>query len=540
MRRSDVVDFSTWMLREAPSYGVRISVDKWHAYSPRHPSEDPAGLPPALRTLEMMGCSSSTEGLPRLLGAPIGSPAFCTKPGGQLDSVVRSAASFISQIKQLGHATAEYQMLRWCASVQLHHLPRLMSPAVITGYASLHRDAIFEGLRSVLNVETFTDYQRAQITLPEYEGGLSLVTSYEIMLPAYIGCSGAVARFFRNCNWPEAKPLYQILKVKPALVAAVEELNDIFDKNKRRVSVLAMDTDLPHAWPQQSKLSKAWHRVRADELESQLALKDATLASWFASCRLKAAGAWLHALSRNPCFRVSGSLYRVMLCLRLLVRVSGAEILHRCVCGASGSALTMGVHWFSQCKLASFRSARHDALVKVLAEMCARVRMQVREGESACWIRNRKDLRPFDFLVKSDSDWSTPWQGYDVGVADATRIGLVPTGQRYFKSGKASSRIVGKKKNNFRYLVSHYGLSKPAEFSALGFEVSGGMGWHASQWFAEISSKAIELGAWGSKDGNFASYYSQLISFTIFKLTAMGVMNGIRRSLADSHSSVLS
>ena len=539
IRRRDVVDFSAWMLREAPSYGVTISLDKWYAYAPRHPSERREGSAPIIHLLEAMGCKASHDGLPRLLGAPIGTPEFCSRVGGCLFSVVENSRHFVQQIGQLEHAMAEYHMLRWCASVQLHHLPRLLPAYLVSGFTSTHRNVIHEGYKSVLLADTLTDFQRVQISLPEYEGGLSLVCAHDVLNSAYVGCSAAVARFYRKCRWPEAAPLSEILRSRPSLVRAVEEMNDLFESHQRRVSVGQLDPQVPHAWPAQSKLSKALHRIRADKLESDLARVDVAMASWFASCRLRGSGAWLHALPKIPRFSVSSSLFRVMLCMRSMAKIPGAALVKNCVCGFSGSSLQYGVHWFSQCTHASRKTARHDRVVEVMGEIFSKVRMQVREGESAHWIRGRSDLRPFDLLVKPLGDLSANWHGYDITVADPTRTGLIPSGARYFHSGKAASRLVSKKKARFRSLVQQYGLTRSADFSAIGFEVTGGLGYHASKWFTEVCETAVELGAgvpagessWSAR--NFASYYSQLISFTIAKHSALGVLNGIRRSTAD-------
>ena len=161
-------------------------------------------------------------------------------------------------------------------------------------------------------------------------------------------------------------------------------------------------------------------------------------------------------------------------------------------------------------------------------------------GCKAFELRGRRDLRPFDVLMRPSGDLSSPWKGYDVTVADPTRVGLVPSGSRYFKSGKAASRLVSKKTSRFKQLVQQHGLAKPAEFEAIGFEVTGGLGWHASRWFKQVCSTAEELGtgvppgqsAWSAS--NFASYYAQQLSFSIVRLTALGVLNGIRRSMAES------
>ena len=43
------------------------------------------------------------------------------------------------------------------------------------------------------------------------------------------------------------------------------------------------------------------------------------------------------------------------------------------------------------------------------------------------------------------------------------------------------------------------------------------------------------MSTWSAMD--FGSFYSQAISFTIVKLTAMAVQHGIRQAMAEAHSS---
>ena len=309
------------------------------------------------------------------------------------------------------------------------------------------------------------------------------------------------------------------------------------------MKVKHLDLQLLHSWPTQSQLSKAVHRIRADELEQRLAAESPAAALWFALCRLRGSGAWLHALPVHARFRVSSDLYRIMLCLRMMVRIPATAMLQRCVCGYDGPFLPYGVHWFAQCRKVSLSSSRHNALCEVLREMLSQVQWEVQDGETANWIRRRNDLRPFDILARSAKSLAANKRGFDVGVADPTRVHLVPTGQHYFKKGKASSRLVSRKKSRFNYLVNHYGLKHPVDFEPLGYEVTGGMGYHAARLFTEVVACASVLGAgvpagmstWSAMD--FGSFYSQAISFTIVKLTAMAVQHGIRQAMAEAHSS---
>ena len=70
----------------------------------------------SVQSLQMMGCKVPAEGLPRLLDAPIGTRAFYVRADSHLQSATNAAETFAEKIHSLEHATAEYHMLRFCAS----------------------------------------------------------------------------------------------------------------------------------------------------------------------------------------------------------------------------------------------------------------------------------------------------------------------------------------------------------------------------------------------------------------------------------------
>ena len=183
-------------------------------------------------------------------------------------------------------------MLQFCASTSVHHLLRLMPPNLVQGFALQHHDAIHKG-----TADKLTDIQHEQVSLPEYEGGMSMVSSYEVLNPAYAGAAAAVI----------PKVLYKVLQSTPqAVVAAMEDLNQLFALHASRVKVKRLDSQLPNSSPTQSQLPKAVHRIRDDELEGGLAAESSAPASWFASCRLRGSGSWLRALPVHACMLVSG------------------------------------------------------------------------------------------------------------------------------------------------------------------------------------------------------------------------------------------
>ena len=141
LRRRDTVRICTWMINTEPQHGVELLIDKCHAFAPAHPSETDPMQSPAARSLQMMGCKVLAEGLPRLLGAPIGTRVLCTRADGHLQATTNSAKAFVEKVHSLEPATAEYQMLRFFVSTAMHHLPRLMPPDLVQGFALQHCDA---------------------------------------------------------------------------------------------------------------------------------------------------------------------------------------------------------------------------------------------------------------------------------------------------------------------------------------------------------------------------------------------------------------
>ena len=135
--------------------------------------------------------------------------------------------------------------------------------------------------------------------------------------------------------------------------------------------------------------------------------------------------------------------------------------------------------------------------VKCSGGCSARFSVEVQDSETANWIWRRNDSRPFDTIARSAKLLAANRRGFDVGVADQALVHRVPTGQYYFSKGKAPSRLVSRKKSRFNYLpvVSHYGLKHLSDFGPLGYEVTGGMGYHAARLFAEVAACA-SISAW--------------------------------------------
>ena len=443
----------------------------------------------------------------------------------------------------MDHPFAQYQMLRFSASQSLAHCPRLIPSQVLAPFAGKHRDHLHKSLAThVLNVATLTDIQRIRVGLPEWEGGIAMTTAYEVMDSGFVASAGAVARWWSGGAWPEAKVLAQVQASSPALRVAVCNLNAQFEGQVIRtdggvpVHFPVLDPEVPSKFPTQRVISRALHRIAASDLVKGLIKADPMQASWVLSCGLPGSGAWLHAIPEagSKRLRISREVARTMLRIRLCAPVIGVGGSDRCICGAWGPAVQYGYHWFSTCAKCSYSTVRHNAVVTTLRQMYKKVGWQVIEGECADWVKRRPDLRPFDLLVRPDS--CSQWIGYDVGVADATRMRLVPSGAQHFKKGQAAALYAHKKQGYFNMIQRRYGLKpgKSVEYRPVVFEVSGGFGNKVTTMLAEIEAAAQAKGAgvgsedwtWSAQD--FSSWYLQVISMDINKLTALAVLNGQR------------
>ena len=75
------------------------------------------------------------HGLRRLLGALIGTQEFCLQGDGHLQQATTAAVDFVQAIASIGHTHAEFMLLWYCAASSLNHIPRLMDPDMVKGYA---------------------------------------------------------------------------------------------------------------------------------------------------------------------------------------------------------------------------------------------------------------------------------------------------------------------------------------------------------------------------------------------------------------------
>ena len=127
-RALEVVRF---IIEQGPAHGLFPNMQKFHAWFVKSDQ----GSRDVVVELERMGVHVSDGGLDRLLGAPIGTSAFCIQPGGHMVRITAQASDFISAISTIPHSQAQYHLLRWCASNSLHHCPRLLPPHIVRVFA---------------------------------------------------------------------------------------------------------------------------------------------------------------------------------------------------------------------------------------------------------------------------------------------------------------------------------------------------------------------------------------------------------------------
>jgi hypothetical protein len=534
-RRRHVLDLVRWVIRNAPLYGIDMNLAKWYVYMPQHRSEQDVTQAYEWIELERMGATMSATGLHRLLGAPIGTVAHCTKVNGHLDRMAANAADFAEAISTMDDPRAEYGMLLYCSSQTLSHLPRLMPSPIVTPYAARLKDSIQKAVDHLLMLPTITDDQRAMVELPTREGGWGLTSAFAVMQQAYVGCHGATIRWlYKTSQWTEASHIVNALLAKPQLRMTVDALNAVFHHNADSIKAQPIDYDRPDLWPTQSELSKIMHYVTANELEQKLQAQNPQLASWFASKRLPLANSSLRTIPALHIYKVSSSLFRTQLAISIMAPVSGLKQPGaKCPCGYAGSDMMAGTHFISRCNEVTMNTTRHNAVVDVFGQMIAAVGWEKKDGESANWVPHRPDLRPFDLVFRTEKE--AKWQGLDFGCADPTRLSLLPTGKEYFAKGKAAARLENKKKLWLSGIINTYGpLKREVDYRPVGVDVTSGLGVRAHELFKQICSEAGKKGitapsahsTWPAQ--SFAAYWGQRISHTISKLTAIAVHLGVK------------
>ena len=547
-----------WILAEAPKHGLHCNMPKFHVWITGRPEDNVSFV----EALQARGVEYSYDGLRRLLGAPIGSPSFCAKPGGHLDSVVTKASALIGQIMQIDHAQVQYLLLRFCATSSLQHCARLKSPWLLSGFAARHQEEIQGAIAQVLHAKYLTEIQRVLVGLPEYCGGIACTSTYAVMDAAFLGATGSVARFLAACKWPEAKAMLHGIALRPDYQAVVARVNECFQaeqawgqqhgqvagpqggwmngkSSQGKVSELCeIDPLQPQKLQTQKVYARAMHRLVARNLGQDLEKTDPVMASWFYSCSLPGSGAWLHASPSVGRFRVSSEVFRTMLCIRVGVAIPSAAGIKHCVhkCDYAGPSLQNGRHYFSQCNKLSYNGVRHSTVVAALRTMLQQAGFEVIMGETADWVIGAPEKRPFDLCFRLEA--ADPWSCFDVGVADPTRHGYLPIGNRFFKRAQAAERYAGKKKSTYAALVRQHSLKKKVDYAPVIFEVSGGFPDSVSQLLdkaTEVASKnKVKLAAadWSWSAMDWSSFHAQVLSFEINKMTALAVLNGLRSAVA--------
>ena len=543
-RRKNALSLIDYILMIAPKSRFTVSLSKSEVLV-SGPADE--GVKALCSDIRQRGMTARRQGLRRLLGAPIGTRDFCLQSDGHLQQATTAAVKFVQAIATIGHSHAEYMLLRYCAASSLNHIPRLMDPDIVKGYAEQLWTALEGGARSLLGTTKVTDLQFRVIGLPMREGGWGWVSAKQNLYLGHVGSAGAVAKFFNAAmaTCPEMKHLLDQLRSSGSVIRSMMAINEVVAPHARRVRFEPLDMRYIHVWPKQKKLANLYFNILANALEKDIAAVSRQAASWFASHRLRGGMAWLNVIPKLPQYQVSSELFRIMLGTATLVPVVGDMKVTKCVCGyRTASQLCTGIHWFSSCSAITLSTTMHNEVAECWRSMLREAEQDVSDAESANWFRQRPDLRPFD--VVAGLRGKSMLQGWDIGITDPTRVGRLPAGTDYFKKGAAAARMASRKAGEYAVLVSMYGEPRPSiQHGVIVHEVSGGLGKKASNQLAEVLDIAKELkiginyreeGAehtWTAND--FATKWVQRMSFTIVKFRAMTVLAGLRKAAMAAH-----
>ena len=200
-RRKNALFLIDYILQTTPRHRFMVSLLKSEVLV-SGPADD--GVRALCESIQERGMVARRRGLRRLLGAPIGTRDFCLEEGGHLQQATTAAINFARAISSIGHTHAEYLLLRYCASTSLNHIPRLMDPEWVRGYAEQLWTALESGARSLLGATTITDLQLQVIGLPTREGGWGWVSAKQSLHLGRVGSAGAVGKYFK-AGWPRIR-----------------------------------------------------------------------------------------------------------------------------------------------------------------------------------------------------------------------------------------------------------------------------------------------------------------------------------------------
>ena len=118
---------------------------------------------------------------------------------GQAEEHFRAKAEFLQRLAALPDLQCACLLLLFCAAPRAQHLLRNVSPALITGYARAHDDAVWQTLLELLGgrgevQDADWDHARAVAMLPVSLGGLGLLAAERIAPAAYWASWAGAAR----------------------------------------------------------------------------------------------------------------------------------------------------------------------------------------------------------------------------------------------------------------------------------------------------------------------------------------------------------
>ena len=180
------------------------------------------------------------------------------------------------------------------------------------------------------------------------------------------------------------------------------------------------------------------------------------------------------------------------------------------------------------------RDTRHKEVAAVLKSMMSKVGWDVWQGESTGWVRGRPDLRPLDVVYRRDPKEGL--KGFDLAIADSTRLTMLPKGKQYFGRGGATERMAARKRSDLAHLIKTYGpLKKEVSFTPVVFDATSGRGKEAEELFRELVREANRNGYqaptedWSWTAQSFGAYWSQRLSHVISKYSAISVLTAVRK-----------
>ena len=466
---------------------------------------------PAMEVLaDLQDFALTTDGLQRLLGAPLGTSMSASAHAVE---IVQDLLKGLENLHHIGHAQLEFYILKHCDATKATHLTRMLTPRTAQNALNTFEAKIRAELDRIHGGPKMPDRAWEQAKQPVRTIGMGL---QDVTLTAganYAAALGDVARMMdalKEKHTPE-EHMEPVLMVA-AQIRKDQELAQIVDELRESTEDATTEKICPTVdqiehFPTQKQMSRAVYKDKAEQLirqsdaafggdDTQMKLR---YKNWLVSQSQLGAGAQFKALPGPKKYKIEATTFQIMIQQFLMIEIP--NIPRKCLCGANMDKYAM--HWIDcpQCptgsgaaQQSSWLYGRHnklrDAHIKLTKDYLC-LTLSVKSNGS---IPGQPDQMPGDSIA-SARFYDTPKDLYfDYTVVNPAGPANSRNNPNAEPLKTANTAEVNKIKKHHAKLWQSRIEPEDAPFEKvpLGFEVTGAMGKRTKQHVKQMLKKYQE------------------------------------------------